>query len=50
MWRPAPSGWPLRSNRRDFVPDAEGADRILVVTDGGVAVADRDRDTSTGAR
>ena len=36
MSRPAPSGWPLQSSRLDFVPDAEGADRVLLITDRGV--------------
>ena len=34
----------------EFIPDADGADRVLLVTDGGVVCRSRDRDTPTGAR
>ena len=43
-----PSGCAVALEPFEFVPDAEGADRVLVVADGGVAVADRDRDAATG--
>ena len=34
----------------EFVPDAEGADAVLVLVDGGVAVANLDRHTATRPR
>ena len=36
--------------RPEFVPDAEGADRVLLIADGGVVDAARHRDTASGAR
>ena len=44
------SGWPSRSNRPEFVPDAEGADRVLLVDRWGRRLRSRDRDTAAGAR